>query len=247
MSVTLPRVAAAAARKVPGLDAIGHDRVLGPVQALDALDGDHLGSVAADARAHLDEAVREIDHLGLARGVLEQGLALGKAGGHHQVLGAGDRHRVHEDARALQPLRGRVDVARLDRDLRAHRREALDVQVHGALADGAAAGQRHPCLPEARRERAQREDRCAHRLHQVVARDGQADLRGVEVHGARGHGRLHAHALQECHHRAHVVQVRHVRHAEGIRGEQRRGEDGQCRILRPGDADLAGERCAALD
>jgi hypothetical protein len=46
-----------------------------------------------------------------------------------------------------------MDVARLDGDVRAHRGEPLDVQVHGALADGAAARERHARLAEAGDER----------------------------------------------------------------------------------------------
>ena len=63
-----------------------------------------------------------------------------EAGSHHQVLRAGDRHGIHEDARALQARRPRMDVARLDRDVRAHGGEPLDVQVHRTLADRAPPG-----------------------------------------------------------------------------------------------------------
>ena len=51
------------------------------------------------------EAAREVDHLGLARRVLEQRRALGERRGHHQVLGAGDRHHVDDDARAAAGAR----------------------------------------------------------------------------------------------------------------------------------------------
>ena len=75
------------------------------VQSLHALDHDAVGAGAVDLRAHGDEEIREVDDLGLARGVLEHGLAVGQRRGHHQVLGAGDGHGVEHQARALQARR----------------------------------------------------------------------------------------------------------------------------------------------
>jgi hypothetical protein len=124
------------------LDAVRHHRMLDAVQRGHTLHGDHVAAVALDARAHADEAAGEVDHFRLAGGVLEHRFALGEARRHHQVLGAGHGDRIHEDARALEPRGGGVDVALLDRHVRAHRGEPLDVQVHGPLADGAAARQR---------------------------------------------------------------------------------------------------------
>ena len=46
------------------------------------------------SRAHRAQAAREVDHLGLARRVLEHGAALGQRCRHHQVLGAGHGHDV---------------------------------------------------------------------------------------------------------------------------------------------------------
>ncbi len=78
---------------------------------------------------------------------------LREASGHHQVLGTGDRNGIHEDAGALQSLRLRVDVARLDGDLGAHGGEPLDVKVHGTLTDCATApASGHTCLAETRSE-----------------------------------------------------------------------------------------------
>ncbi len=68
---------------------------------------------------------------------------------------------------------------------------------------GAAAGQRHARLAEARHERAQREDRRAHRLHQLVGRDGLGRrCAASSSHRVRRALRLHAHALEELHHGA---------------------------------------------
>ena len=92
------------------------------------------------------------------------------------------------DARALQAraaLRQLGDhVAVLDLDLGAHRLQALDVLVDRARADGAAAGQRHRGLAEARQQRAQHQHRGAHGLHQLVRRFGLIERAGVDAHGA---------------------------------------------------------------
>ena len=64
-----------------------NDGVGRAVQALDALDDELAGADAPDPRAHGDEAMAEVDDLGLARGVAQNRLALGKARRHQQVLG----------------------------------------------------------------------------------------------------------------------------------------------------------------
>ena len=87
----------------PGLDAVGHDRVRGAVQRAHALDGDAVGAGAADARAHRDEAAREVDDLRLARGVLEHRGAVRERRRHQQVLGAGDGRHVEHEPRAVEP------------------------------------------------------------------------------------------------------------------------------------------------
>jgi len=109
--VTRPPVAAAAARK-----AVGHDAVLGPVQPDHAFDRDHVGSRTFDPRAHRREALGKVHHFGLARGILERCRALGKTGRHHEVLGARDGHQIHQDAGPFQALCLRRDVTLLDRD-----------------------------------------------------------------------------------------------------------------------------------
>ena len=95
------------------------------------MHADGVAAGALDARAHVIEAGREVHHLGLARGVADHGLALRERGGHHQVLGPGHGDQVQDQMRALQAIRRGADVAAFDRDLRAHRREALEMQVDG--------------------------------------------------------------------------------------------------------------------
>ena len=72
-----------------GLDAVAHRRVLARMQRRKrhALDLDDVRARACDARPHGHEHVRKIHDLGFARGVLYDRGALGRHGGHEQVLG----------------------------------------------------------------------------------------------------------------------------------------------------------------
>ena len=165
---TLPPVIAAATRKVPVSMRSGSTSYSRAVQALDALD-DH-GRVPAPSIC-APMAIRQ-----LARSTTSGSCAAfsitvvpcGQRGGHQDVLGAGDGDHVHHDARALEPLGARLDVAVLDRNVGAQRLQAADMLVHRARTDRAATGQRHLGLAEARDQRTQHQDRGAHGAHQVV-------------------------------------------------------------------------------
>eukprot|EP01137_Pigoraptor_chileana_P029746 Opistho-2@15329 len=240
------------AQEGAGLDAVGHHGVLAAVQLLDALDADVAGAVAFDLRAHADQHFGQVDDLGLLRGVLEQRLALGQRGGHEEVLGAGDGDHVGQDARALQPRaalgQARDHVAVLDHDLGAHRLQALDVLVDRPRADGAAARQRHLGMAEARQQRAQRQHRGAHGLHQFVGGLGIAELAGVQAHGAVvvGLGR-HAHVAHQLEHGRHVLQARHVVQHHGLVGQQRRAQLGQRGVLGAGNEHFAAKLTPAAN
>ena len=124
-----------------GLDPIGKHVVTRAVQPLDALNHDGVGAGAANLRAHGIEEVCKVDHLGLARRVLDDRLAFGERRGHQQVLGAGHRHGFENQPRAAQARGARTDVAILDQDVGAELLQPVDVNVHRTRADGAAAGQ----------------------------------------------------------------------------------------------------------
>ncbi|MNI68129.1 hypothetical protein D3C73_1238040 [compost metagenome] len=106
-------------------------------------------------------------------------------------------------------------------DFRAQRGQALDVLVHRPLADGAAARQADAGFAEAGQQRAQHQDRRAHRLDQVVRRFQVVDLVGLQrdhaVCAALG---PHAHARQQAQHRGRVIQVRHVGERERVGGQE---------------------------
>ena len=129
--------------------------MLGAAERAHALDPDHVAPGAVDLRAHGGEAPGKIEHFRLARRVLDQRGALGERRRHHQVLRAGDRHHIHDDAGAAQALGCCVHVAVLDGDGRPHRLQAFDVLVDRPQPDGAAAGQRDLGLAAAREQRAE--------------------------------------------------------------------------------------------
>jgi hypothetical protein len=78
----------------------------GTVQAGDAPDQQPVAADALDLGPHRDQTLRQIGDLGLAGGVDQQGLALGKRCRHQQVLGGPDRDAREHDLGAAQAFRG---------------------------------------------------------------------------------------------------------------------------------------------
>ena len=80
----------------------GITRWVAPWSFFHAADADHVAAGAGDLRAHRHQAVGQVDDLGLAGGVLDDGLAVGQAALPSSGFGAGDGDHVGEDAGALQ-------------------------------------------------------------------------------------------------------------------------------------------------
>src|SRR5690606_23669321 len=191
----------------------GHDRVGSTVQALDAVDGDGIGAVTLDLRAHGDQAFRQVHHFRLARGVLDHGLAAGQGGRHEDILGTGHTHGIEEVVRATQAAfrRAGLDIAAFHGDLGAHGLETADVQIHRPRADGAAAGQGHFGVAEMRDHGSQHQNGGAHGFHQLVGRDQGGDAGRVHFDVELvAHHRLYTHATEQLDHGGNVVQVRQV-------------------------------------
>ena len=142
------------------------------VELADALHADGRGARALDVRAHGGEQRGEVGDLRLARAIFHHGFAVGEYGGHQQIFGAGDGDFVEENVRALQAVGAGFDVSVLVADLRAHGFKALDVQIDGARADGAAAGHRDARDAHAGDQRSEHQRRGAHGLHDFVLRGG---------------------------------------------------------------------------
>ncbi len=129
-----------------------------------------------DLRPHLLQAEGEIGDLRLARRIHQFAIALGKAGGHEKILGGADGGLREDDPRTGQAVGGTGhDIAFGELDLRAQLAQALQMQIDGPRADGAAAGQRHLRLAMAGHQRPQHQDRSAHLAHQIVWRTGLRD------------------------------------------------------------------------
>ena len=114
--------------------------------------------MASDLRAHLDEHHAEIDDLRFTGGAFDARDAGREGGGHHDISGAEDRapHRAaHEDHVTTGAGGVDLDEAGFDRDDATEGFEAFQVEVDGAGADDAAAGDGHLRLAEATDERAQ--------------------------------------------------------------------------------------------
>ena len=232
---------AAAARNVARLDAVGDDGGLDRPQVLHAADGQPPRADALDLGAALHQHLGERGDVGLDGHVVERGDALGEHRGHHQLRGRADRDHAEVEVGALEPHVAPDDVAVLDLEVRVHRVEALEVQVDGARAPGAAAGQRDARGAEAREQRAQHVDAGAHGAHQVVGRLERADVRGVHDAGVAVEGHLRPEGLEHAGHGARVGQQGHVAQRVHAGGEQRGGHERQGRVLRPADLHAAGE------
>ena len=166
---TLPPVAAAAARKVPVSMRSGITRCSAPPsERTPSMRITSLPAPSIFAPIAI-EAARQVDHLGLARRVLEHRRALGERRGHHQVLGAGDRDQVHDDARAAQPARARPACSRARS--RSPRPSPAGPSCAGRPAAAPMAqppGSDTLRLAAAREQRAEHQHRGAHGLHQLV-------------------------------------------------------------------------------
>ena len=128
-------------KKGAGFNAIRQHRVICATEPLDAFDNDRSRARTRDLCAHADQAIGQIDDFGLLRGVFDDRGALGKYGSHHQVFGSGHGDQIKHDARALEALGARLDVAVLDTNLGTQRLQALDMQIDRARTDRAAAWQ----------------------------------------------------------------------------------------------------------
>ena len=238
----LPPVMAAATRKVPVSIRSAMMRWSRAVQLVDAMDGDDAAAGAFDPRAHGDQALAPGPPLPVraqrspARWCLQPELAA--------IIRFSVPVTVTISITMRAPLRrlGRArGYSRARCDLRAHRLQALDVQVDRARTDGAAARQRNARLAEARERRPQHQDGRAHGLHHLVGRLQHRGLRRAQAHAVPLVQRhAHAHVAEQGQHGADVLQMRHVVEFQGS-ASAGGSQDRQRGILGAGNANLPGE------
>ena len=240
------------AQKSAGFDAVGHHLVVAAVQCLDALDADSAGAVALDARAHGDQHLGQVWNFGLLRRVFQNGFAFGQSSGHQEVLGAGHSNHVSGDARTFEARApsayARQHVTVLHHNVRAHGRQALEMLVHWARTNGAAARQRHLGVAKARQQRSQCQNRRTHGFHQLVGCFGQVERAPVGVDASVGVLLdLYAHVANQLEHGGYVLQARHIAQRHRLGGEQRGAQFRQGGILGARNLHRAVQAASAAD
>ncbi len=124
------------------------------------------------------------------------------------------------------------------------------MQIDGARANGAAAGERHASDAEAGHERAERENRGAHRFDEFVGRFRMVQRgRGDGVIAGRNFrdGDARAHEREELAHGDEVADLGDVVHRYLVRGEQRGSHHRQRGIFRAADGYGSVQGIAAFD
>ena len=251
-----PPVRAAGEDEGSGFDAVGDDAVFGAVELGDALYADGGRARALDFRAHGIEQRGEVRDFRLTGAVLHDGLAIGKRGGHQQVFGAGDGNFVEDDFGAFEPIAidrisGGFDVAVLLRDLGAQALQTFDVEIDGARADCASAGQRDASAATARDQRSEDERRGSHGLDQFIRRfrsGERACANGGPMLGASvAEFNFGAHGGEELARGLDVAHLRNVFENHRFVGEQGRRHARERGVLRATDSDGAEQRVAAAD
>ena len=236
---------------VPASMRSGMMRCRAPCKLVDTAHANRLRTGAFNLRAHLVKQVRQVDYLGLARAILQHRFALGERRRHQQVFGSGDGNFLEDDVSALQPLGASFDVAMFLRDLRSELLQSLEVQIDGARANGAAAGQGHASRLHPREQRPQHQRGGTHGLdqlvrsfgiYQIAAADGGAMLRAPVAEFDLG-----AHRRQQLALGLNVPHLRNVFQDDGLFGEQSRGHRRQRGVLRTANAHGAQQRIAAAN
>ena len=113
-----------------------------------------------------------------------------------------------------------MNVAMFDMDVCTHRLQALDVQIHRARTDRAAAGERHARLAETGYQWPEHQYRCTHGLYHVVGRFQLVDLCAAQGQCALFDDSRNAHLHQQVAHGSNVMQIRQVIQMQFIRSQQ---------------------------
>src|SRR6516165_225641 len=203
-------------------------------------------------RAHFAKQNHQIGDLRFAGGIFEDGFAVGQGGGHENVLGAGDGDffEIHTSAFQAGPGRASFDVSMSGVDFGSHFFERREMEVDRTGADRTAAGQRDTRYTGASQGRAERQNRSAHGLDQLVGRYGLVDggRSDVVVRGGEfGNRHAGAHVRQELAHGDDVPNHRQVAKVQRFSGQKAGGHGGQGGVFRTADAHGAAQRFAAGD
>jgi hypothetical protein len=128
------------------------------------------------------------------------------------------------------------------------------VKIDRAIADRAAAGQRHRRLAAACHQRSEHQDRGAHLAHDVVRRLARGELAGTDRHHAAeilrpatldaGRG---AKLVEQVPETVDIGEARQVAQRQRLVGQQRAGHQGECGVLGAGDRQATGKAVTAAN
>ena len=233
-----------------GFDLVGDGGVGSAVEGLHALDLDGVGTGTGDAGTHGVQEVGQVHDVGLLGRVLDDGLTLNEAGGHHDVGSCAHTDHVQADALTAQTIFAgdHFHILLGLGHVSAQQAEALDVLVDGTGREGTAAGQGHMAL-------AVTAQLCA---QQIVAGTHLADKLGVGLTvGHVGTVDLHhaglcpldggAHGAHDVKQDPDVGDIGNIFDPAFAGDKQCCGQDGDHGVLRAGDDHFALQRRSADD
>ena len=122
------------------------------------------------------------------------------------------------------------------------------MQIYRPRTDRASSRSRNSRAPRPRQQRAEHDERRAHRLDQLVRRLVRGDVGRTQLDAMIvGPSRLDPEPNQELHRSFHIAQARNVTQLERLRRQQRRHHDRQRRVLAAAQRDGAAQRSTAVN
>ena len=195
-----------------GFDAVRDCNACARAERFYALDGEGSRAAALDFCAHACEEVDEVVDFGFEGGVLQYAHAFGECRRHEHVDRCTDAGNREVEVAAGEPaFAGGFDVTVRDVDLGAERFEALEVQVNGARAPGASAGERYAAASEAGDERAEHVEARAHGLDEFVWGFQMVYAVRVDSQDVASAVDVATDNAEHVGHGLHVFQVRNIR------------------------------------
>ena len=194
------------------------------------------------------QEVCNVDNLGFACRIFQYGLAICQHRSHHEIFCAGHGDCIEHNMRTLQPVCPRSDKTIFDNNMRTHCPQPLNVQVDWSRANRTTTRQRYVRFAEAGYQRPENENRCAHRLDELVGCTSVRNRTAIDFYVELFvKGYPDAHALQESDGRRDIFELGNIADRHRLRGQQSPGQNRQRCIFGARHIDRAAERGAALN
>jgi hypothetical protein len=235
----------------------GSTRWRAPDREETALDGDGSGSGAGYLGAHGNQAIRQINDFRLPRRILDDRRSLGECRRHQHDMGSANRDFreciMGTDKAALR--RRHIDIAAIDLDLGTQRGQALEEEINGTRADGAAARQRDASPALASQKRPDDPEACPHLRDQLIRSNrvdngaaGKMNGAGIAFRlafAAAIDGNVDPVIAKNAQQLLDIGQMRHVFQRQRIAGQKGRDHQRQSGILGAGNRNSAPQLIAA--